>query len=72
MRRRVKAPVDWGSTIHVGGNTYSLASRLIGEWVEVHIGAETLEVRHGARRVDLLPRPRGRGQHRVSYRHVID
>jgi len=72
MRRRVKARVDSGSTIHVGGNTYSVASRLIGEWVEVHIGAETLEVWHGARRVDLLPRLRGRGKHRVSYRHVID
>src|SRR5215470_15818329 len=40
MARRLKARVDLGSTIHVGGNTYSLPSRLIGEWLEVHVMAE--------------------------------
>jgi hypothetical protein len=40
--RRVKVRVDAGSTIHVGGNVYSVPSRLIGERVEVHIGAEQL------------------------------
>ncbi len=49
MARRIKARVDPGSTIHVGGNTYSLPSRLIGELVDVHVMAETLEVWHGAR-----------------------
>src|SRR3954452_23300547 len=72
MARRLKARVDSGSTIHVGGNTYSLPSRLIGERVDVHAGAETLDVWHGARKLDTLPRLRGRGQHRVEYRHVID
>src|SRR4051812_42945582 len=72
MARRLKARVDSGSTIHVGGNTYSLPSRLIGERVDVHVGAETLEIWHGARKLDPLPRLRGRGQHRVEYRHVID
>ena len=72
MARRLKARVDSGSTIHVGGNTYSLPSRLIGESVDVHVMAETLEVWHGARKVDTLPRLRGRGKHRVEYRHVID
>ena len=72
MARRLKARVDSGSTIHVGGNTYSLPSRLIGEWLEVHVMAETLEVWHGARKVDTLPRLRGRGKHRIEYRHVID
>ena len=72
MARRIKARVDSGSTVHVGGNVYSLPSRLIGEWVEVHIMAEALEVWHGARKVDTLPRLRGRGKHRVEYRHVID
>ena len=72
MARRLKARVDSGSTIHVGGNTYSLPSRLIGEQVDVHVGAETLEVWHGARKLDTLPRLRGRGKHRVEYRHVID
>jgi hypothetical protein len=72
MRRRVRVRVDSGSTIHVGGNTYSVPSRLIGEWVEVQIGAESLEVWHGARRVGHLPRLRGRSRHRIEYRHVID
>src|SRR3954453_22427032 len=72
MARRIKARVDSGSTIHVGGNAYSLPSRLIGEQVDVHVGAETLEVWHGARRLETLPRLRGRGQHRIEYRHVID
>jgi hypothetical protein len=72
MARRLKARVDSGSTIHVGGNTYSLPSRLIGEQVDVHVGAETLDVWHGARKIDTLPRLRGRGQHRIEYRHVID
>src|SRR3984957_3661626 len=72
MARRLKARVDSGSTIHVGGNTYSLPSRLIGEQVDVHVGAETLDIWHGARKLDTLPRLRGRGQHRIEYRHVID
>src|SRR5512135_1798933 len=70
--RRVTARVDAGSTIHVGGNVYSVPSRLIGERVEVHVGAERLEVWYGARQVDQLPRLRGRGKHKVDYRHVID
>ena len=72
MARRIQARVDSGSTIHVGGNTYSLPSRLIGEQVDVHVMAETLEVWHGARKLDTLPRLRGRGRHRIEYRHVID
>src|SRR4051794_6991274 len=72
MARRVQARVDSGSTIHVGGNTYSVPSRLIGERVDVHIGLESLEVRHGAHLVGRLPRLRGRGKHRIEYRHIID
>src|SRR5512135_1561176 len=70
--RRVTARVDAGSTIHVGGNVYSVPSRRIGERVDVHVGAESLEVWLGARRIESLPRLRGRGKHRVAYRHVID
>ncbi|MHC5538705.1 hypothetical protein ACYOEI_10825, partial [Singulisphaera rosea] len=47
-------------------------SRLIGEQVDVHIGLESLEIWHGARLVDRIPRLRGRGKHRIEYRHVID
>src|SRR5204863_3575450 len=53
-------------------NTYSVHSRLIGEWVEARIGAELLEVWYGQKRVDSFPRLRGCGGHRVEYRHVID
>src|SRR3954468_15206427 len=70
--RRLKARVASGSTLHVGGNTYSLPGRLIGEQVDVHVGAETLDVWHGARRLDTLPRLRGRGHHPIEDRHVID
>jgi hypothetical protein len=58
MTRRLKARVDSGRTIHVGGNTYSLPSRLIGEQVDVYVGAETLEIWHGASStVSLRPQP---------------
>ncbi len=54
------------------GNIYSVASRLIGEWVEARCTPSGS--RCGTpRRVDrTLPRLRGRGKHRIDYRHVID
>ncbi len=61
-----------GSTIRIGYNTYSVSSRLIGEKVDVHIKVECLEVWHGAVLVERLPRRRGRNQHAINYRHVID
>jgi hypothetical protein len=70
--RRLAVRVDSGSTIHVGGNTYSVASRLIGEWVEARVHADHLEVWYAQQLVERLPRLRGRGKHRIHYRHVID
>ena len=49
-----------------------MSSRLIGEWVEARIGAEQIEVWYAQRCVEQLPRLRGRGKHRIEYRHVID
>lgn len=69
---RVVATVDAGSTIHVKGNTYSVSSRLIGERVEVRLHAEHVEVWYAQKVVERMPRLRGRGQHRIAYRHVID
>ncbi len=69
-RERVK--VDSGSLIHADRNTYSVDSRLIGETVEARLGTETVEVWHAGRKVEELPRLRGRGKHRVDYRHIID
>jgi hypothetical protein len=69
-RERVK--VDSGSLIYVDRNAYSVHSRLIGERVEARIAAETIEVWYAGNKVEELPRLRGRGKHRVDYRHIID
>lgn len=70
--QRVWVRVDRGSTIHVRGNTYSVSSRLIGERVEARLYAERVEVWYGQRLLESLPRLRGRGKHKIEYRHVID
>ncbi len=70
--KRLKARVDSGSLISVGNNNYSVSSRLIGERVEVRVTAETVAIWYANRKVDELPRLRGRGKHRVDYRHIID
>jgi hypothetical protein len=64
--------VDRGSLIHVERNAYSVNSRLIGEKVDVRLYAERLEVWYGQRKVEDLPRLRGRGKSKIQYRHVID
>jgi hypothetical protein len=69
-RERVK--VDSGSLIYVDRNVYSVHSRLIGEKVEARLGTETIEVWYAGRKVEHLPRLRGRGKHRIDYRHIID
>src|SRR5438270_9495348 len=70
--KRLKVRVETGSTIRVEGNIYSVPSRLIGEWVEARLYAERVEVFYAQKRVEDLPRLRGRGKHRIAYRHVID
>ena len=70
--RRERVKVDSGSLIYVERNAYSVHSRLIGEKVEARIGAERIEVWYAGRQVEDLPRLRGRGKHRVDYRHIID
>jgi hypothetical protein len=70
--KRLEARVDCGSLIHVDRNAYSVNSRLIGQKVEVRLYVQHLEVWYGQKKVEELPRLRGRNQHRVHYRHVID
>jgi len=70
--KRLKARVDKGSTIHIDDNVYSVHSRLIGAQVEVRLYAERVEVWYAQRCVEQMPRLRGRGRHRIEYRHVID
>jgi len=69
-RERVK--VDSGSLIHVDRNAYSVNSRLIGETVEARLYVDHIEVWYGQRKVEQLVRLRGRGKHRVDYRHIIE
>ena len=64
--------VDRGSLIRVKENVYSVNSRLIGEQVDVRVYADHVEVWYGQRQVETLERLRGRGKHRINYRHVID
>lgn len=70
--KRLVARVDCGSLIHVDRNAYSVNSRLIGQQVEVRQYVQHLEVWYGQKKVEELPRLRGRNQHQVNYRHVID
>jgi hypothetical protein len=70
--KREPVKVDSGSLIYVDRNVYSVHSRLIGEKVEARLGAETIEVWYAGRKVEHLARLRGRGKHRVDYRHIID
>jgi hypothetical protein len=70
--RKLRVRVHTGSLIQVLANTYSVHSRLIGEQVEVRVFADHVEVWYAQKRVDRFPRLRGRGRHRVNYRHVID
>jgi hypothetical protein len=70
--KRLRVRVETGSTIRVEGNIYSVSSRLIGEWVEARLYAERVEVWYAQQEVEQLPRLRGRGKHRIDYRHVID
>jgi hypothetical protein len=70
--RTLDVTVTTFSTIRVLFNTYSVPSRLIGEKVRVHLHAAHLDVFHGSKRMDTLPRLRGRQGHHIQYRHVID
>jgi hypothetical protein len=70
--KRVKARVDSGSIIYVDRNVYSVNSRLIGEQVEARLNMDTVEVWYAGRKVEEMPRLRGRGKHRIDYRHIID
>jgi Mu transposase, C-terminal domain len=70
--KRVRVRVRAGSTIHPDRNAYSVDSRLIGEWVDVRLYAEELEVWFAGKMVERIPRLRGQQKHRINYRHVID
>jgi hypothetical protein len=70
--KRLAVGVGPSSTIRVQHNVYSVHSRLMGESIEVRLGAETLEIWYAQRRVEVMPRLRGEKKHRIDYRHIID
>jgi hypothetical protein len=70
--KREQVKVDSGSLIHVERNAYSVNSRLIGAQVEARSYLDHVEVWYGQKKVEDLPRLRGRGKHRIDYRHIIE
>jgi hypothetical protein len=47
-------------------------SRLIGERVEARLYLDRVEIWYAQKKVEEMPRLRGRSKHRVDYRHIID
>ncbi len=70
--KKERAKVGPGSTVRLRHNTYSVHSRLIGEWVDAHIYAQHIDIWYAQRKVDTLPRIKGENKHRICYRHIID
>lgn len=69
--RRERVRVSVFSTLRVANNVYSVASRLIGEWVDIRLYAERIEVHFAGERVAEMERLRGRGHAAIDYRHLI-
>ena len=69
--RRERVRVSVFSTLRVANNVYSVASRLIGEWVDIRLYAERIEVHFAGERVAEMDRLRGRGHAAIDYRHLI-
>ena len=70
--KKMKTKVGPSSTIRVNHNVYSVDSRLIGERIEIRLYVERLDIWYGQKKVDTLPRLRGKGKHAIHYRHMID
>ena len=70
--KRLQVRVGPSSTIRVNHNVYSVDSRLIRENIEIRLYVEHLEVWYCQKRIETIPRLRGKGKHRIQYRHIID
>jgi len=68
---KYESTVRMWSTIRVGGRTYSVPSRLIGEEVEVKQHPDIVEVFYRNKLVETMPRLRGDRDAHIDYRHVI-
>lgn len=71
-RKRIRTRVGRGSTVRLAKNVYSVHSRLIGETIDAWLGADQIEIWYAQRKIDQFPRLRGKGKHRINYRHIID
>jgi len=69
--KRITVKVNRSSTIRINHNVYSVHSRLIGEFVNVRLYADYLEVWYAQRCIERLPRLRGEDKYYINYRHVI-
>ena len=65
------ARVTGGGTVSIKKGTYSVPSRLRGEKVRVRIYDERVEVFYGGQRQISTERVRGKGGHRIDYRHIV-
>ena len=63
--------VNTGSTIVVKHNTYSVPARLSGESVIARIYEDRVEIHYAGKHQLSMERQRGRGGHRIDYRHII-
>ena len=70
--KRLDVRVASGSTIRVLDNTYSVHSRLRDEKVQARVYAEHIDVYYAQRRVERLPRLRGKHRHLIQYPHIIE
>ena len=70
--KRLEMKVGPSSTIRANHNIYSVESRLIGENIQVRLYMERLEIWYAQKKIDILPRLRGEGKHKINYRHIID
>ena len=68
----LQVKVGPSSTIHVNHNTYSVNSRLIGEYIRVRLYMDHLELWYAQRCIEKIPRLRGERKHYIQYRHIID
>ncbi len=67
----LKVRVSRNSTVWVKGKLYSVPSQLIGEWVNIELYAERLEVWYGNVLIEQIERVRGVGASAINYRHII-
>ena len=63
--------VSCWSLARVGGQHYSVPSRLIGHVIEVRQHPDVVEVYYDGTAVETMPRLRGKRPARIDYRHVI-